>query len=96
MTNKGDKVKLWHLIFVVAVSLCSVAASWGASKASVAQASTDIEALQVKVTEVDKEVDQLKVDDAVNDETLRNIDEKLETIKDAIEKLNDKLDKMRR
>lgn len=95
MPGKVD-VKLWHLIFVIAVSLCGVAASWGASKTAVAQAAKDVTSLQAKVDETSKEVEGLKINGAVTNETLKNIDKKLDAIQADLDQLEKKIDSLKK
>lgn len=95
MATKVD-LKLWHLIFVFVVSLCGVAASWGASKNAVAHAAEDVTSLQKKVDDTTKEIENLKINGAVTNEALKNIDQKLDAIQDDLDKLDKKLDSLRK
>ncbi len=96
MAEKVDKVKLWHLIFVVFVSVSGTAASWGANKVELSTAKADVKLVKQELTEANKDVEALKISGAVTNETLKNIDQKLSAISIQIEKLNEKLDKLKK
>jgi hypothetical protein len=93
---KKEWPKLAHLVFTVIVALITVAASWGAARAEAANTKLEVAAAQDDIRILTTAVQALTTNGAVNQEVIKNINEKLERIQGSVDDLGKKIDQLPR
>ena len=91
---KKEWPRLTQLVFSIVLALSTVAASWGAARAEAANTKQDVIAAQDDIKLLAAAVQALTTNGAVNQEVIRNINEKLDRIQGTVDNLGKKIDEL--
>ncbi len=81
-----------NIVLTLIISLCGVAAVYGASKSNVSHLQEKPDSMVVKQETLDAKTRQLELDGVRTEERYRSIFEKLDSIDKKLKRLEDKID----